>query len=1036
MKKTAVLILALTLSLLALVGLTACSSVEFKVNFVVDGEVYDTITTAGNEAIQIPENPVKEGYTFEGWYTDPAFSAGSKVSFPYTPTANVTLYAKWSVNFTEGLQMTLQISTNTYIVTGYTGVESVITIPETYNGLNVTGINARAFEGNTMITKVIIADSIITVGLGAFSECYNLEYVDMSDNVQLLGASAFSNCIKLKSIDLPDTLQNIGGEAFFGCAKLEELYLSSQLVNIGTNIVRGCNSLKKLTLPGRITLMSLVGDTNDNIPATLEEIYIAPGSAEICENMLLDCAMVKKITAPSSVTTIGANAFKGCSALTTVTLSGIITSIGNSAFYDCAAINSVYIKDVETWCAITFGDDYANPMRYANKLYILDSVTPITNLVIPGGVTSIPAYAFSSEAIESVIIPDSVTSISERAFYNCNKLKSLVIGNGISSLPAGLLYDCSFLESLTIPFVGSSKSAATASSSTLFGYIFGTSSYDGGVATKQYYSDSSSSYATYYIPSTLKSVTITGGNILYGAFYNCNNLTSVTIGNGVTSIGSGALSGCSKLEDLTLPFVGSLFGYIFGTSSYDGGIATGQRYAASSYVTYYIPSTLKSVTITGGNILGWAFYNCNNITSVTIGNGVTSIGYEAFYSCTSLTSVTIGNGVTSIGEDAFEYCTSLDKVYISDIAKWCAISFDSNDANPLYYADKLYMVGSDTPITNLVIPEGVTSIGVRAFYDCDSLTSVTIPNSVTSIGDYAFQCCYKLVEVYDLSSSITVTKGSSNYGYIGGYALNVYTPTSGTSKLNTTSDGYIFYEDGNTVYLVNYTGNSTTLTLPDKYNGKNYAINKYAFYNNDKITSVTIPDSVTSIGSYAFYSCDSLTNINVDAENTAYKDINGNLYTKDGATLLQYAIGKSATTFSIPNGVTSIGEGAFSGCDSLRSVTIPDSVTSIGDSAFWGCTSLTSVTIPDSVTSIGDWAFYSCNSLTNVTIGNGVTSIGSDAFYSCDSLTSVTFKNPNGWWRSTSSSATSGTSITNLSNTSTAATYLKSTYEDYYWRRG
>ena len=151
-----------------------------------------------------------------------------------------------------------------------------------------------------------------------------------------------------------------------------------------------------------------------------------------------------------------------------------------------------------------------------------------------------------------------------------------------------------------------------------------------------------------------------------------------------------------------------------------------------------IPETVthNDVEYTVTSIGDEAFYNCSGLTSITIGNSVTSIGNYAFQFCPSLTSVTIGNSVTSIGYRAFQYCSRLKKVIVKDIAAWCGISFSDGFSNPLYYAHRLYS-DENTEITELIIPNSVTSIGNYAFDYCSGLTSVTIPNSVTSIGEYS-----------------------------------------------------------------------------------------------------------------------------------------------------------------------------------------------------------------------------------------------------------------------------------------------------------
>ena len=265
-----------------------------------------------------------------------------------------------------------------------------------------------------------------------------------------------------------------------------------------------------------------------------------------------------------------------------------------------------------------------------------------------------------------------------------------------------------------------------------------------------------------------------------------------------------------------------------------------------------------------------------------------------------------------------------------------------------------YAFSDCSGLTSVTIPDSVTSIGNCAFDGCSGLTNVTIPNSVTSIGDYAFCKCSGL-------TSITI-------------------PNSVTSIGNSA-----FYN----------CKSLTSITIPDSVT----SIGDYAFSDCSGLTSITIPDSVTSIGNCAFYSCSSLKNITVSSNNKNYTSEDGVLINKDKNELMQYPIGKNETAYTIPNGVTSIGDGAFYWCYGLTSITIPNSVTSIGDRAFRSCSGLTNLVLPDSMEEIGSYAFDDCSSLSYVVIPKNIKKIDSLAFSSCKKLKDVYYKGSKSDWK-------------------------------------
>ena len=448
------------------------------------------------------------------------------------------------------------------------------------------------------------------------------------------------------------------------------------------------------------------------------------------------------------------------------------------------------------------------------------------------------------------------------------------------------------------------------------------------------------------------------------AFSGCRNLTSITIPNSVTSIGSRAFSGCSSLTYITIPnSVTSISDHAFSNCS-----------------------TLTSITIPNSvTSIGYdAFEECRNLTSITIPNSVTSIGYGAFSGCRSLTSITIPNSVTSIGSRAFWRCRDLEAMIVE---AGNSVYDSRNNCNAIIEKETNTLVFG---CKGTIIPDNVTSIGDGAFEDCSNLTSIIIPNSVTFIGSGTFSRCSSLTSI-TIPNSVTSIKGGTFSGCSS--LTSIIISSSVTSIEGDTFSGC---------------GSLTSIIIPNSVT----SISDYAFRDCSSLTSITIPNSVTSFGEHVFSGCRGLETMIVEAGNSIYDSRNncnaiieketntlvfgckGTIIPNNVTSIGDGAFsGSSPTSITIPNSVTRIEDSAFQNCSSLTSLTIPNSVTRIGGYAFNGCSGLTTINIPNSITYISEGTFMGCISLTSPIILNNVTSIGDCAFMNCSSLTSITFSN-------------------------------------------
>lgn len=881
---------------------------------------------------------------------------------------------------------------------------TVITIAP---GSTFTVITSSAFANNELATFTVPA-SVVKIDQNAFSSNPLTEIIwEQGTQLEEIGTNAFAYT-EFTSFTIPATVRYLGNTIWNYSTTLETVYISAGLDASSISSYTpfsGVTSLKAIEVdPENIYLSSVDGVLFDYaktilfaypvakegatyvVPEGIIKIgpsafYKFPGTAVVLPSTLEEIGAsafrmatnLVSVEIPSNVTKIDKQAFGSCTALKTLTFArnSVLRTIADQAFESCSALESVIMPDSLT----TLG----------NKAF--QNCSALTRVVISAGLERLPQYAFySCNALESVVMQEGLTLIDQYAFNNCTALKAVSFPSSLVEIKGYVFQSCSGLESVEF----AKNSALT----TLAGSVF----------------NSCTSLESVVLPDSITSMS-------YSVFYNCTSLKSATLPAGLTYIPESTFAGCTALVEVKLP------------------------------------ENINRIDRS-------AFMDCTSLKSVTIGKDVTVIGESAFENCASLQTVTIASDskLTAIGAGAFAGTVKLEAIELPNaVTTISARTFMNSAISEFSMPAGLVIIGNSAfencvNLTSANLPLGVTSVGDRAFAGCKNVVSADFSPVLEKIGAAAYDGCEKLTAIH-IPASVTEISGNpftncfgvtsfsmdpanTNFIYAGGVLLDSAGYTLIYYSAANTAETYTFPDTVQEIAAGAFSGSKLkSIVIPDSIkniyagtfqNSKNLQsvtlplqlvlIDREAFKGCESLATISIPNSVMEIRDYAFSGCTSLTSVNYNGrvdyiylgmslfENCAsITDVAAVLPATQSAFTDYMFRGAGIVDLVIPSSITSLTNvGVFADCKSLRTVTFHGRVGStLGGEFFKGCTALTTVELPDCITSIGrsfqgrmyGSSFEGCTALTTVSVGGSVSRILTSSFDGCTALQTLTLRN-------------------------------------------